>query len=308
MRKFLDHCLHGTNFATGKIGTPLDFISFHAKGAPVYTNDHVRMGIAAQLRTIEDGFKMIASYPELKNTPIVIGESDPEGCAACQGPQLGYRNGTMYSSYTAAVFARKWELARRYGVNLDAALTWAFTFEDQPLFAGFRQVASGGIDLPVLNVFRMFSKMNGQQVAVSSDSSVSLDDIKKAGVRERPDVSAIASLDRGKLAILLWHYHDDDLEGPAANINLAISRIPFSSGRATLARYLIDREHSNALTVWKSIGSPAQPTPAQYAELQQAGHLAQVETGRSVEVVDGKCDVTLNLARQGVELITLIPQ
>ena len=29
-----------------------------------------------------------------------------EGCAACQGPQLGYRNGTMYSSYTAAVFAR----------------------------------------------------------------------------------------------------------------------------------------------------------------------------------------------------------
>lgn len=305
MRKFLEHCLHGTNFATGKIGTPLDFVSFHAKGAPVYTNDHVRMGIAAQLRTIEDGFKIISSYPELKNMPIVIGESDPEGCAACQGPQLGYRNGTMYSSYTAAVFARKWELARRYGVNLDAALTWAFTFEDQPLFAGFRQVASGGIDLPVLNVFRMFSKMNGQQVAVSSDSAVSLDDIKKTGVRERPDVSAIASLDRAKLAILLWHYHDDDLEGPPADIKLAISGIPFSSRRATLVRYLIDRDHSNAFTVWKNIGSPAQPTPAQYAELHQAGHLAQVEEGRHVEVVDGKCDLTLNLARQGVALITL---
>jgi hypothetical protein len=31
---FLDHCLRGTNHATGKIGTPLDFVAFHAKGAP----------------------------------------------------------------------------------------------------------------------------------------------------------------------------------------------------------------------------------------------------------------------------------
>ena len=51
------------------------------------------MGIAAQLRTIEDGFKMIASFPELKSKPIVIGESDPEGCAACQGPALAYHDG-----------------------------------------------------------------------------------------------------------------------------------------------------------------------------------------------------------------------
>ena len=51
--------------------------------------------------------------------PIVIGESDPEGCAACQGPQLGYRNGTMYSSYTAAAFARKHALAARHGVGFD---------------------------------------------------------------------------------------------------------------------------------------------------------------------------------------------
>jgi len=119
-RQFLEHCLNGTNFATGKVGTPIDFISFHAKGAPIYTNDHVRMGIANQLRTIEDGFRIIASYPELKNKPIVIGESDPEGCAACQGPQLAYRNGTMYSSYTAAWFARKYDLAEKYGVNLEA--------------------------------------------------------------------------------------------------------------------------------------------------------------------------------------------
>jgi hypothetical protein len=26
---------------------------------------------------------VIQSYPQLKNIPVIIGESDPEGCAAC---------------------------------------------------------------------------------------------------------------------------------------------------------------------------------------------------------------------------------
>ena len=98
--------MRGTNHATGKTGTPIDFLSFHAKGAPKVVDGHVQMGIANQLRTIDGAMAVIASFPELKTKPIVIGESDPEGCAACQGPQLGYRNGTMYSSYTAASFAR----------------------------------------------------------------------------------------------------------------------------------------------------------------------------------------------------------
>ena len=76
--------------------------------------------------------------PRIQKTPLVIGESDPEGCAACTRPQDGYRNGTMYSSYTAASFPREFELAEKHGVNLQGALTWAFEFEDQPPFAGFR--------------------------------------------------------------------------------------------------------------------------------------------------------------------------
>src|SRR5207237_6520431 len=153
---------------------------------------HVRMGIAAQLRTIEDGFRIVASFPELKGKPIVIGESDPEGCAACQGPQLAYRNGTMYSSYTAASFARKHELAEKHGVNLEGALTWAFEFEDQPYFVSFRTLATNGIEKPVLNVFRMFSRMGGQRVEVTSDHGVALDEIVKKGVRGASDVMGLA--------------------------------------------------------------------------------------------------------------------
>jgi xylan 1,4-beta-xylosidase len=304
-RDFLDHCLRGTNYATGKVGTPLDFVSFHAKGAPTTTNGHVRMGIANHLRTVEDGFRIVASYPELKGKPIVIGESDPEGCAACQGPSLAYRNGTMYSSYTAASFARKLDLAEKHGVNLEGALTWAFEFEDQPYFAGFRSLASNGINKPVLNVFRMFAKMSGRRLAVDSDGAVPLDEIVHGGVRTKPDVAALASLDANKLCILAWHYHDDDVAGPEAEIELTLDHLPSGSGEAKLQHFRIDEENSNAFAAWKRLGSPQQPTPEQYARLATAGRLAALGTTETIRVQDGKAMVQFKLPRQAVSLLQL---
>ena len=114
LRAFLQHCIDGPNHATGSKGAPLDFISFHAKGSPKFDDGYVRMGLGHQLNDIESGFSTVAAFPQFKNTPIVIGESDPDGCAACTGPQLGYRNATLYASYTAAAFARKFEIADKY--------------------------------------------------------------------------------------------------------------------------------------------------------------------------------------------------
>jgi xylan 1,4-beta-xylosidase len=241
------------------------------------------MGIANQLRAADDGFKIVASYAELKPKPIVIGESDPEGCAACQGEQMGYRNGTMYSSYTAAIFPRLLELARQRGVKL----------------------ASGGIDLPVLNVFRLFSRMGGQQLAVTSDGAVSLDDMKKNGVRGQPDVSALASLDINKLAVLVWYYHDDDLPGPDAAIDLALNGLPLKNGEATLTQFRIDADHSNSYAAWQRMGSPQIPSAAQYAEIEKAGQLAQLGQPETVRVNDGRAEVKFNLPRQGVSLLIL---
>ena len=304
-RNFIEHCLRGTNFATGKVGTPLDFISFHAKGAPTYTNGHVRMGIANQLRTIEDGFRIVASYPELQGKPIVIGESDPEGCAACQGPQLAYRNGTMYSSYTAASFARKYDLADQHGVNLEGALTWAFEFEDQPYFAGFRSLASNGIDKPVLNVFRMFARMNGQRLTAESDAAIPLEEIIRRGVRDKPDVAALASIDKQKLCVLVWHYHDDDVPGPEAEVELVLSGFPFADHKAKLQHFRIDENHSNAFTTWKRMGSPQKPTPEQYAQLEKAGQLARLGNTELVSVVESRATLRFKLPRQAVSLLQL---
>jgi xylan 1,4-beta-xylosidase len=305
LREFLNHCAHGTNHVTGRIGSPLDFVSFHAKGSPVFTNDHVRMGMANQLKNMNDAFAVVASFPKFKKLPIVIGESDPEGCAACREPRDAYRNGTMYSSYTAASFPRAMELAGKHGVNLEGALTWAFEFEDQPPFAGFRQLASAGLDLPVLNVFRMFGKMSGQKLAVQSSSGLDAETIRAKGVRGNPDVSALASLGKNKIAVLVWYYHDDDLPGPDAAVELALNGVPLANGKARLTHYRIDADHSNSYETWKKMGMPLPLSPEQYAQLEKAGQLAELGQPETVRVEDGKTVVKFNLPRQGVSLLLL---
>jgi xylan 1,4-beta-xylosidase len=302
LEKFLQHCLEGTNKATGEKGTPLDFISFHAKGNPKNIDGRVQMGIANQLRDINDAFGVIAKFPEAKPKPIVIGESDPEGCAACQGANLAYRNGTMYSSYTAASFPRKLDLAEKHGVNLEGALTWAFEFEDQPYFAGFRSLATNGIDKPVLNVFRMFSRMDGERLTVTSDGAVPLDAMLKSGVRGKPDVSALASRSGKRVTILTWHYHDDDVAGPDAAITLDLGGAP--AGTPKVKRTLIDEGHSNSFNTWLAMGSPQTPTAAQIEELEEAGKLAEVDAP-TVKSEGGRCEITFPLARKGVSLIEL---
>ncbi len=305
LEEFLNHCAHGTNYVSGKQGSPLDFVSFHAKGSPKFVEGHVQMGMSNQLRNMDDAFRVIASFPEYKDKPIVIGESDPEGCAACKGPQNGYRNGTMYSSYTAASFPRKLDLAAKHGVNLEGALTWAFEFEDQPYFAGFRALATNGLDLPVLNVFRMFAKMSGQRLAVESSSAMDAQSIIAHNVRGDPDVSALASRDKNTLAVLVWHYHDDDVPGPNAAVSLALDHLPWKRGTATVTRYSIDTDHSNSYEAWKRMSSPQQPTPEQYAQLEKAGKLATVGESQTISIENGEATIPIKLPRQAVSLLVL---
>lgn len=306
MRDFLEHSLRGTNHATGEKGSPLDFISFHAKGQPVYLDGHVRMGIANHLRTLDEGFAIVASFPELKAKPIVIGESDPEGCAACQGGQFTYRSGTVYSSYTAASFARKHDIAAKHGVNLEGALTWAFEFEDQPYFAGQRVLSTNGIALPVLNVFRMFSRMGTDRIHASSTSAVALDDILKNGVRGHPDVGALASREGNRLAVILWHYHDDDIAGPAAAVDYAVKGLPADVTTAKLTHYRIDETHSNAFAEWKRMGSPIAPNRDQYTAMQKASELAVLtESPSTAAIANGTTTLSFALPRQAVSLVVL---
>lgn len=306
LHDFVKHCFSDTNYVTGKIGAPVDMILFHAKGSPKVIDGHVQMNMARQLQDINAGFRLVASYPQLKKLPVVIGESDPEGCAACgmkTNPSNGYRNGTMYSSYTAASFARKYLLADSFKVNFLGAVTWAFEFEDQPWFYGFRDLATNGVDKPVLNVFRMFGMMSGQRVQVNSNRQYSLRMILDSSVRRQNDIGALAAKDTRTAAVMLWNYHDDDIIKPAAQVTVNIHNLP--AKKVIVTEYRIDSSYSNSYERWKAMGAPQNPSPEQIAVLEKAGQLQTMGAPRTIKSTNGMLHLKISLPQQAVTLIKL---
>jgi xylan 1,4-beta-xylosidase len=304
LTRFIEHCLNGTNYATGKKSTPLQYIGFHAKGAPEFINGRISMNMGAQLKDIQKGFEAVNSFPQLKNIPVVVGECDPEGCAACsdkRDPKFGYRNGTMYSSYTAASFARIYELMDQYKINLKGAVSWSFEFEDQQWFAGFRDLATNGVDKPVLNIFRMFGMMGGQRVAVNTVNGTNAAGIIANGVRQQNDINAMAAKEANSLSILVWNYHDTDEKDSAAAVALAVHNI--TKSKVLIHHYRVDERFSNSFEKWKALGKPQSVTAAQYQELEQAGQLQLLAAPEWKIAESGKLLLNFNLPRQGVSLI-----
>jgi xylan 1,4-beta-xylosidase len=308
LRQFLEHCSSGKNSATGATGAPLDFITYHAKGRPSVVEGHVRMGISKNAEDVNKGFQIVNTFPKFRTLPIVLSESDPEGCAACSArvyPQNAYRNGALYASYTAAMMKNIFELADSAKTNIAGMLTWAFEFEDQPYFDGFRTLATNGIDKPVLNVFRMAGLMRGDRVKTESTGQIPLQAMLKEGVRGNPDVDAFAVRSDRAISVLAWNYHDDDRPAPDANVQLEINGVPDAVRRVLLHHYRIDETHSNAWTAWKTMGSPQHPTPEQYTALEAAGQLQQLDSPRWMEVRGGAAKLTITLPRQAVSLLEL---
>ena len=308
LKQFLQHCDSGRNNATGKPGAPLDFISFHPKGSPTWQDDHVRMGIAAQLNAIDQGFKIVSSFPKWRDTPVILGESDPEGCAACSAetnPQNGYRNGPLYASYTAEAVDRTIELAARDHVRLKGIVTWAFEFESQPYFAGYRELASNGLDKPVLNAFRMFGLLGGERLEATSSGALDTDLVLREGVRRDSDVNVIATRSENAVQVLLWNYHDDDRAAPPALVNLRIRGFPENVEHAVVEHFRIDSAHSNSFNAWKDLGSPQRPTPEQYKKLESAGQLQLLTSPAWVHIGNGTAQLQIKLPRQGLSLVKI---
>ncbi len=306
---FLQHCATGTNYATGTTGTRLDLISFHAKGGTAVTGGHVRMDLGNQLRLHRTGFTTIAGYAQYRNTPIVIGEADPDGCAACPQnlyPADAYRNVPAYGAYEAAMMKHSLDLAANTGVNLRACLAWAWLFNGYPYFQGFRTLSSNGIHKPVLNVFKMLGKLRGNRIPLTSTGALGLTAILANGVRgANPDIDGLAVKNATQVGALIWNYHDDLVQVTPANVTLSITLPTGFPTQVLLTHYRMDTTHSNAYTTWLQMGSPQTPTAAQLTQLRASMLLQTLNPPALVNAVGGVVTTSFTLPRHGVSLVML---
>jgi len=310
LTEFLEHCATGTNAVTGATGTRLDRVSFHAKGGVTLVDGHVQMDLGNQLRLHRTGFEAVAASEQFANTPILITEADPDGCAACPSStarHLAYRNSPAYGAYEVAMMKRSLDLAEQMGVDLDGVLTWAFTFPGTPYFAGYRALATNGIHLPVLNAFKLLARMSGERLPVTSSGAMSLDTLLENGVRDEPDIDALASRDGERINILVWNYHDDLVDAEPAKITLDVSVPPPFAAGAIVKHQRVDHAHGDAFTVWQSQGSPASPSGAQFEALHEAMDALEFSPQTLLSAKNGAVTLSFALPRFGVSLVTLTP-
>ncbi len=277
MAAFLEHCRSGTNAVTGKPGAPLDFVAYHAKGLTrLDAQDRVEMDLRNHLRVIDVYSGVIARFPEYASLPVYIGESDPEGCAGCPStldPQRDYRRTSQFASYSAASFMRKQDLVSSHGGNLQGAVSWAFTFHDQPWFNGLRALTTNEVALPVFNAFKLFGKLGRNRVHATSTGMLPTAQILSEGVRGAPDVGIVATrADDDSLRILVWNYHDvaNGFE-EVTPVQLRLEGGDFATAAATITR--VDEHHANAFTRWRALGEPQAPSREQIAGLHEAATL-----------------------------------
>jgi len=123
------------------------------------------------------------------------------------------------------------------------------------------------------------------------------------GVRDAPDVDVIATRNDREVAILVWHYHDDDVAAPDARIALTLSGLAGSI--CEVEQFQMDADRGNAYAGWRSMGSPRAPSGEQYAELERASQLARVGKPTRHDIGDGRLEIGFSLPRQGVSLFRL---
>jgi xylan 1,4-beta-xylosidase len=103
-------------------------------------------------------------------------------------------------------------------------------------------------------------------------------------------------------AIMVWNYHDEDLQDGGEEIGIHLEGL--NTKQATLTEYRIDDKHSNSYEVWKKMGSPQRPTKEQIAELEKAGQLQMVDKPKKIIVTD-RTEIKIRLPGQGVSLLKL---
>ena len=184
-------------------------------------------------------------------------------------------------------------------------MTWAFEFEDQPYFDGFRDLATNGIDKPVLNVFRMFGMMTGKRLS-----------------RRQPR-RGNARIDAG------WRGEGQSrhrTRWPAATIAPSrfwsrIITIPASPGRMLpmqthdlracppagilVEHFRVDAEHSNSYEAWKKMGSPQQAHSGAVRATGAGRPTGQSESPRWMTPQDGQVQIAFSLPRHAVSLLRL---
>jgi xylan 1,4-beta-xylosidase len=320
----------GLDFLKGFLGytstrdEPLDFISYHTKGCRFPTREYGRIGGPPTERLSPSSTKMlfdmrafnrtIAEYEQYQSVPAIVDECDaavPAHFGRYDNPNYEFQNTDYYPVFQVKLMKKILDLNAAETVKVEQATSWSFYFEGERYFEGTRSfLTAGGIEKPFLNAYRMLSRLGNRRIGVTSDAAWSFSELDATdGSSMREEVDALATRgDDGTVAVLVWRHTDDQYQTDTAAtaVNVAVSGL--GEGTYTLRHYRIDMNHSNSYTIWKSLGSPQDPTEMELAEIKRRQGLEELEPATTMQSTSGNLSVDTSLPLPAASLLMFTPE
>lgn len=321
LRGFLAHCAERR--------TPLDFVSFHTKGAgfrpwrtygPIGAppKEQQSPSLGKMLYEVRRLLDVVGEFEQYADLPCYVDECDasvPAHWGAYDNPNFAYRNTAYYPVFQCKQMKKLLDLDDVAPASADLATTWSFYFEGERYFEGTRSLATtSGIDKPVLNAYRMLARLGDERLDASSSAAWSVEELGTEpvgaydGLPEEVDVLATRAAD-GQVAVLVWRHADDQYltaERPS-EVRLTVDGLT-PGATYDVTHFRIDDEHSNSHTAWQSVGAPQDPDDEQLRAIQDRMRLERFEPDRSVRAEAGRLELTTPLPLPSASLFVLTPQ
>jgi xylan 1,4-beta-xylosidase len=320
---FLEHC--------AKSGTPLDFVSFHTKGAdfkgaagtPWSWRTYAPIGapplrqespsMLKMLREVEGALLAISGHNQFRDLPCVLDECDasvPANMGMFDNPNFRYRNSHYFAVFQCKLMKKLLDLSEATAVGIDQATTGSFYFPGERCFEGTRSLVTyGNIEKPVLNAYRMLAKLARERVLVRSDLAWPIEQLHESDSHMPEEVDALAAIDENRLTVMVWRHADDQYveEATPRDVEVQILGMPSEWRSLRVCHWRVDARRSNSHTAWLGLGAPDYPSDEDIASIKDREGLERVQPDRKALANDGGLSVRVELPLPSVSLFEFIP-
>jgi xylan 1,4-beta-xylosidase len=304
---------------------PLDFVSFHTKGSSFTPwRTYGPTGAAAPEKQSPSTGKMIhevrailrvmAEFPQFAKLPAIVDECDagvPSHWGIYDNSNFEFQNNEYYPVFQVNLMKKLLDLGDQEGANIQQATTWSFYCEGERYFEGTRTfITAGGIEKPFMNAYRMLGRLDRYRLPVVSDAAWSVDRLDDTLPGTPPEeVDALASRsDDGRVSVLVYRRTDDQYQASESETPVTVTIKGLNEAlQYTRVHHRIDGTHSNSHTIWKSLGSPQDPSPEQLAEIKSGQGLEELEPASVLTPVGGILTLEVSLPLTAVSLLEFEP-
>lgn len=283
-RAFLNHCVNETNYVTGKKGTRIDFISWHAYG----TTDQIQTKNREMKRIVQQEF------PSLSNRELQQNE---------WGQRLGQDSNrpSVYLHYEAAFLCKSLDgLFSDESARVAKILRWGNPTGSvqagrkrgwRPLTIFF---GNETIKLSIFNAYELLAKLGPERVLLTGTQFGEL----VHGFATRKADNSVQTV--------VYHFDEPNQQGLGnpVPVNLVVRGLS-DIKEMQMTHYRIDHEHSDAAAAWIAVGSPTNPTPEQIQQIKVRSELQTLGPPTTLAVESGQVSLSFELPVNAVSLIVL---